>query len=144
MNTIAKLKTLPLLAALLTAITLAPTLSMAGTNNERGERAQHSQQRANPQHAQPREQRNDQHPAQRRDQHRDHPVNHYRENRSHQSHGHHPARAVYRDRNHHHGGHGHPHTVVRNSYRQPIYVSDYPRRMIGLHSDNFHIIFRDR
>ena len=155
MNMIARFKTWPLLAALVTGFTLAPTLSMAGNNNERDKHAQHSQQRGDKHHAQQRghrnDHRNDRHPQQReqrRDQHRPH-VTHYGTNRSHPVHGHHPGHVVYRDRHHTHSHHpyarhGHRHTIVHNSYRRPIYVPAYPRLMIGLHSDNLDIIFRDR
>ncbi len=161
MNMIASFKTWPLLAALVTGFTLAPTLSMAGNNNERDK---HAQQRADQHNAQQRgqrnghrndqrngrhpEQRHDQRHEQRGDQHRPN-VNHYNANRSHPGHGHHPGRDQYRDRhhphiNHHYDRHGHRHTIVHNSYRRPIYVPAYPRLMIGLHSDNVDIIFRDR
>lgn len=163
MNMIARFRTWPLLAALVTGFTLAPTLSMAGNNNERDKHAQHSQHRGDQHHAQSRGHRNgqyngqhnDRHPQQReqrheqrRDQHRPH-VTHYGTNRSYPGHRHHPGHLVYRDRHHQHrhgnyARHGHRHTIVHNNYRQPIYLPAYPRLMIGLHSDNFDIIFRDR
>lgn len=147
MNIIARFQTWPLLAALVTGFTLAPTISMAGNNNERDRHAQHSQHRGDQRHGRQPEQREQRH-EQRRDQHRPH-VTHYGTNRSHPVHGHHPGHVVYRDRHHQHrhgnyARHGHRHTIVHNRYRQPIYLPAYPRLMIGLHSDNLDIIFRDR
>ena len=140
MTIFSKLKTLSLLALVAAGTSLAPSLATAGNYNAEPHKAQHSQQKAKKhgQHKNKRYARTD---------HRNQHVNHPRKKRHFNKH--HQLKRVVHDR--HYRAHKHEHnrycqhpTSHRSYAHQSHFLSrNGLRLMLGLHSDNFDIVFHD-
>jgi len=153
-NVKTSLKTLPLLAVLAVGMSLSPSISIAG----KGDHGKHKEKYShNSGHKSGKAHHRDNHRVNKQ-AYRSH-GNSHRNNRGHGSKDHHGSRHghykhhaynkhdnhgrgyVY---NHAHGGHGHTSYIVNDYYyREPYYVLDPLRFMIGLHTDNLDIIFSD-
>ena len=146
MNNKTILKNLPLLTLFAASLVLSPAIAVAGQGDRSHSRAQYSH-----------------------DDHRSHGKGHNRSgkhsnkhnyrshgkshkgnnwhrstNRYDNGHGHHKGRAYYK-RGHDNHRHDHRTTYVVNDhhYNDRLYGLDHLRFMIGLHTDNFDITFRD-
>ena len=149
MNTISPLKAMPIIAALAIGLALAPTASMADNGNRGNHKGQssqdysrsHSKADSKKQHRRDkREHGSKRHNVNRHDRHSNKTVTRnyygkphkYRNNHKHYGH------------DHHRNNHSYTNYVVHDYVDRDRYVGfDDLRFMIGLHSDNFDIIFRD-
>jgi len=154
MNINTPLKTLPLLAVLAVGLVLSPTLSMAG-NGDRGHHKEkyshdigksHSKGHNKVQH------RSNKHSV--KTHGKSHKDNHSHRSERHYSkgHGHYNKHAYYKRGHHKHGydhhkhyrGHSHTHYIVNDHYYSDgLFDLDNLRFMIGLHTNNLDITFRD-
>ena len=152
MNIIPSLKTLPLISAIAFGLALSPTLSMAADGNRGDHKMKYSHDRGQShknghgRHKTGKSQRNS--PVA-------HAVNKHRQEK--QGHKHrsnnHYDRAYGNHMYHKHGNHGHNHAYSDHNHTNYVYHDygyrgqyvdlDNMRFMLGLHTGNFDIIFRD-
>ncbi len=146
MNNKITLKYLPL-TLLVTGLALAPTVTMADKGDSRHYKSQYSQADSRS-HSKQRKHTGKQHQNSHRKNHRDHSRHNSkhqynkwqsrRNDHAHNKHGNHNHR--YNN----HRGHSHTTYVVNDRhYNDHLYGLNQLRFMIGLHTDNFDITFRD-
>ncbi len=157
MNNITVLKKLPLLTVLAASLVLSPAIVMAGNDNRGHFKEQYSKRDNRSQNNQYSSRiHRDSHSYKLRDKHRDKQSyrshgkdysgqkRHSSRNRYDREHGHHKSYSHYKQR-HDARRHNHHATYVVNEhhYNDGYYALDPLRFMIGLHTNNFDITFRD-
>ena len=137
MNIRSTIKTLPIIAALAIALAMSPNTAMADKGDRNAHKGQYSKQYS--------------HDAG-RSHNRTRKDTRLHKGYAHHGHGHKKVRKSHPDmyygghkhKGHHHRRHSHDHYVVHeHGYRDHYVDFDNLRFMIGLHTDQFDIIFRD-
>ena len=140
------LKTLPLIAALAIGLALWPTLSMADKGDRGGHKNKYSQDNRQSHSKGDKHRNSHSNKGHYKSRDNSHKSNHgySSKHRYNKGHGHHNDHVYYKRK--HHAGHRDHHTtyiVNDHHYSDYSYGLDPLRFMIGLHTDNVDIIFRD-
>ena len=148
-KSLTSLKTLPLISVLAIGLVLSPTLSMADNGDRGRHKTQYSDSGQSHSKGHKRSNKHSNkahyksHGKSHKENYRHSSKHHYTKGR-----GHHNAHANYKrgfnnHHDHHRGDHHTSYVVNDHHYSDYSYGLDPLRFMIGLHTNNFDIIFRD-